>query len=782
MAESKVIFIKAFFLFFLMLFIAPKTYATETKSYLVTEYREITKEPYLDKVIYYKYVSFPWKSGKVVLSGSPDGTKPVNIGWKIEILNARDQSRMFSFNNTDQIYTCVEKEMPPLNITHLLSEGSNTLFIRFVRPCFVAYKMQDIGPMYVVHFDDYEISDDPFLDLPWDYAGDGRIFGDVAIRMSSYFDHEYPLLSTKLKEIGEVASSMVVFNNSERSQKYYSSHDGYDWARDAGAILDDLVLASAPGWATYHYNKFIGNAIFIDHENGYQTRYYHLDPDGLVTKSSNKAWVNDRQQIGKVGFTGNVSPTGSKGAHIHFMVIKDKDGNGSFDDNIPDGIIDPFGWQAGGPDPWPAYSFTYGGSERTGIKSTYLWKKSLKNMPQTLSKDGSKIRNNGSNTTFDFPMQIVSHDAIFDSIAGPPITKPTINGIIEESFASVGNTVSAIVRDGFDNIISSFPKKFTLLFSFQDQDVERIDPTSLSIYSSSDEGATWQKEETVLDMTKKQATAKLDHMTEFALIGKRLDSEAPLTSIAISGTKEGEYYTSPVLFSLTASDGPTGTSLGVSYTGYSINDAVWTEYTEPVTIAYEGEHTIEFYSEDGDGNGETANQAIFTIDFTPPTPTSEPTQTSTPTPTPTITPTPTPTTLQQDLMEEQTPTPTSISSTTPTHTITTTPSTTPTTSSLIIGTTVSTNSPTPTASPTKQPFTSTPRKVANIPPTLILEPESQGEVKSAFAAEAGNETAPPEDNTYPSLSLKNLFIMIMVGITAIILVWYHATRRKEIAT
>ena len=774
-----------------MLFIAPKTSAIEIKSYLVTEYQEITREPYLTTVLYYKHQTFPWKSGKVVLSGSPDGTKSVNIGWKIEILNARDQSRMFSFNNTDQIYNCVEKEMPPLNITHLLSEGSNTLFIRFVRPCFVTYKMQDIGPMYVVHFDDYEISDDPFLDLPWDYAGDGRIFDDVAIRMSSYFDHEYPLLSTKLREPNEFKFSVFSFRSDQRSNDLdYSSHDGYDWARSAGAIHLDPVLASAAGWATYHYNKYSGKAIYIDHDNGYQTRYYHLDSDGLVTTSSQKVWVNDRQQIGKVGFTGNVSPTGSKGAHIHFMVIKDKDGNGSFDDNIPDGITDPFGWQAAGSDPWPAYSFTYGGSERTGIKSAYLWKKSLKNMPQTLSKDGSKIRNNGSNTIFDFPMQIVSHDVIFDSIARPPITKPTINGVIEESFASVGNTVSAIVRDGFDNIISSFPKKFTLLFSFQDQDVERIDPTSLSIYSSSDEGATWQKEETVLDMTKKQATAKLDHMTEFALMGKRLDSEAPMTSIAISGTKEGEYYTSPVLFSLTASDGPTGTSLGVSYTGYSINDAVWTEYTEPVTIADEGEHTIEFYSEDGDGNGETANQVIFTIDFTPPTPTSEPTQTPTPTPTPT------PTSLQQDSGVEQTPTPTSIPSTLPTPTITQTPTPTPTQTPNPTSTPTSvqtTNTSTPTSNQTTSeiktptPHTTNSNGVKNITKTIPLislmsqRPiiaNGEGEVKSVFAEETG-ENVSRKDDSYPSLHLRNIFIMIIVLTSAIMLIWYKRNSRNN---
>ncbi|MDP4010596.1 MAG: M23 family metallopeptidase [Candidatus Roizmanbacteria bacterium] len=330
-------------LFFLALCIAPKVSAIETRSYLVTDFREFTQAPHRTIVWYHTYVYLPWKSGKVVLSGSPDGTKPVNIGWKIELINEKSNTRKFSYNNSDSIYTCVDVDMPPLNITHLFLEGDNGFLIRFVSPCYNANNRLDIGPVYIVHFDDYEPSDEPFLDLPWDYAADGERFEEVALRMSSYFDHEYPLLSTNLREPDEVSSSMVVFNDSERSQKYYSSHDGYDYAKDSGAILNDPVLAAAPGWATYHYSKYIGNAIFIDHENGYQSRYYHMNRDNLVTLSSVKKWVDDRQQLGTVGFTGNVRPVGSKGAHIHFMVVKDKDGNGSFDDNIPDGIVDPFG-------------------------------------------------------------------------------------------------------------------------------------------------------------------------------------------------------------------------------------------------------------------------------------------------------------------------------------------------------------------------------------------------------------------------------------------------------
>ena len=105
--------------------------------------------------------------------------------------------------------------------------------------------------MYVVHFDDYEISDAPFLDLPWDYAADGKNFEDAALRISAYFDHEYPLLSTGLKEGTNEQSKMLISYSSIISEDLpYSSHDGYDWARSAGAIHLDPVLASAAGWAS----------------------------------------------------------------------------------------------------------------------------------------------------------------------------------------------------------------------------------------------------------------------------------------------------------------------------------------------------------------------------------------------------------------------------------------------------------------------------------------------------------------------------------------------------
>ena len=230
--------IKTLIIILLFLLFAPETHAVEIRSYLVTDHQVITKDPYLNKVVYYTYFSLPWKSGKVVVSGSPDGTAPANIGWEIQFYNTKSNTKTYSYNNSNQSFTCLDLDMPPLNITHLFFEGDNTLLVRFYMPCNRAFPSLDIGPIYLVHFDDYEPSDEPFLDLPWDYAADGERFEEVALRMSSYFDHEYPLLSTNLREeVGEISTKLISFQSNTREDLSYSSHDGYDWAKDASAVF-----------------------------------------------------------------------------------------------------------------------------------------------------------------------------------------------------------------------------------------------------------------------------------------------------------------------------------------------------------------------------------------------------------------------------------------------------------------------------------------------------------------------------------------------------------------
>lgn len=96
------------------------------------------------------------------------------------------------------------------------------------------------------------------------------------------------------------------------------NHNGIDIGADMGAD----VYAADGGVVTYaDVCQGYGNYIIIDHQNGYQTAYGHLN-EILVT---NGEAVTQGQLIGKVGNTGN-----STGPHLHFEIKAD----GSFLDPL----------------------------------------------------------------------------------------------------------------------------------------------------------------------------------------------------------------------------------------------------------------------------------------------------------------------------------------------------------------------------------------------------------------------------------------------------------------
>ncbi|BCL17404.1 hypothetical protein GCM10017556_51430 [Micromonospora sagamiensis] len=96
----------------------------------------------------------------------------------------------------------------------------------------------------------------------------------------------------------------------------YSHHSAevrlaLDFVRaDGGSTAGTPVLASAAGTATRYYQASgAGNYIVIDHGGGWKTYYFHLAAFSVASG----AWVNQGQQIGTTGSTGN-----SSGAHIHY--------------------------------------------------------------------------------------------------------------------------------------------------------------------------------------------------------------------------------------------------------------------------------------------------------------------------------------------------------------------------------------------------------------------------------------------------------------------------------
>ena len=119
----------------------------------------------------------------------------------------------------------------------------------------------------------------------------------------------------------------------------YDGHPGYDFPVEKNT----KVLAAASGTA-YLVDKSSYNTVYIDHGNGYQTYYLHLESRAFT---ENKKFVNRGDVI---GYSGDKGSTNSY--HLHFEVKK----NGV--------SVDPYGWDGNGADPY---------EEKTGVKNIDLW-------------------------------------------------------------------------------------------------------------------------------------------------------------------------------------------------------------------------------------------------------------------------------------------------------------------------------------------------------------------------------------------------------------------------
>lgn len=589
------------------------------------------------------YITAPGSEGEVLASFSPEGTKrwsqtsvrgyqnePVIKGTSLYIaqnakLLALDSSNgniLWSWDSqtsedltqpvidaTGTIFTSTSRKIyaitpsgetkwskdTPLTINQLVIAGDDLIY---------TFHNDDVNTGYIVAFGSKEKMPEPFLELPWNYEEKGLSFNDAALSINSFFDHEYPLLSSGVGEPIAKSANIMSFLGPPNTTDDYSSHDGYDYGKLAKANMGDPVLAAASGWASYLGTcDSCGNAILIDHGNGYQTRYYHLLKDGLITTDPNqKIQVKEGQQIGKVGSTGK-----STGAHIHFMVVQDKDGDGNFENNLPDGVTDPFGWQSRDPDPWPNYSFLYDGKRQQGNKSFYLWKNKIDGLDTTLTANQAVFQT--GRYTFDFPAGSTDKDLKLEFKASPIFQA-------SESIVSLFPTVIVEAFDFFGELITQLQAVYTITVDFTTADFTRFKEGTMSFYSSAD-GINWVKEVTELDLPNKKATTKVDHMTYFALMAERKDTIAPNTQAILNGQKgQDNWFRSDVEVVLNAQDNEGG--LGIDYTLYKIGEEDWEIYTSPLQFQNEGHYKIQFYSADKDENLEEIKSVEFDIDKTLP--------------------------------------------------------------------------------------------------------------------------------------------------------------------
>lgn len=93
-----------------------------------------------------------------------------------------------------------------------------------------------------------------------------------------------------------------------------SNHKGVDFGPVRPGTKGDPIYASAEGTVTFAGNaRGYGTVIYVDHADGYQTRYAHLDR--ILVRNGQR--VTQGQQIGQLGNTGV-----GTGPHLHFEIRK----------------------------------------------------------------------------------------------------------------------------------------------------------------------------------------------------------------------------------------------------------------------------------------------------------------------------------------------------------------------------------------------------------------------------------------------------------------------------
>ena len=97
----------------------------------------------------------------------------------------------------------------------------------------------------------------------------------------------------------------------------WSFHGGVDIIKSGGGSTGIPVVAAASGTVVVAYSGYsgYGHTVVIDHGNGLQTRYAHMQPGSIAVRVGQKVYQG--QQVGRIGSTGNVT-----GPHLHFEVLK----------------------------------------------------------------------------------------------------------------------------------------------------------------------------------------------------------------------------------------------------------------------------------------------------------------------------------------------------------------------------------------------------------------------------------------------------------------------------
>lgn len=431
-----------------------------------------------------------------------------------------------------------------------------------------------------------------FLQIPWAYEN----FSELTDKITAYFDHQYPLTGYVFhpEPPSHQADTISFYGLLENNTTmFYSSHNGTDFSLPFG----EEVLAAASGLAHYYYCDWCGHSIKIDHPNGHQTVYMHLQKDGLISDDiSNKIWVGQGSIIGKVGMTGKTS-----GPHLHFGVLK----NGVY----PDGLVDPFSWlDPYNQDPWSIYSWHDELGNHQGSQSKYLWLHDTEVQRSYIEMDNNEVVLGNKTVSFDI-----------DNLSNNLFTTVVINYVkpylpFDQYHLSYveGTSLSITAEDHFGEGIVNGMKAATISIDLSSLNYENVFENSLKIYMWNKIKQKWEPLPTLYDHLQKTLTANTTHLSHFAVFGEKIYPNGPLSTLLIDAEKDENWCVEPPTITILSQD---YSGLGIKNIYISKNGGLdWDIYEQPFVLKNDGVTELLFRAEDMTGNLEPTNSHIVKVD------------------------------------------------------------------------------------------------------------------------------------------------------------------------
>ena len=433
----------------------------------------------------------------------------------------------------------------------------------------------------------------PLFRIPWNYKNESELINNI----TSFFDHKYPFLGYvyKAEPLNEQNLTMNFFGEEgQEPEMYYSSHNGIDFGLPFGTD----VLAAADGIATYDYDALgLGNYIKVNHQNGYETVYAHLQPNGLAVTQGTKQ-VKAGDYLGKIGLSGNTT-----GPHLHFEVTKDVNNSNTFEDDLPYGKVDPFGWQSQViADPWPNYLWTDTLGTHRGVFSSYNWDVSNKFTNTYINEYGGNVEL--ENIKLDFPEEATGYNF---TVFVKPYPAPKFD-LTQNKLTYLSG--SSFLINMYGNLGKELPpllKPVKIEIDFSEANLDNIKENSIYLYYFNEQTQEWEKISSVVDLINRKIYGETNHFSRFAVLAEKIDNAPPTTQVQIEGTQnKGLYSEYPTI---------TLTSEGSAQTLYSLDDGIsWSSYENSFKLNREGTTNIMFKSYDEHNNWEEAQTHQIKVD------------------------------------------------------------------------------------------------------------------------------------------------------------------------